>query len=506
MERGRNWLLLLLVPLSLAACGGDGSDPVSPGATLVAVEVGPTSAVLGVGDTVRFSASGRMSDGATSSVPVSWSATGGSVSAGGLYTAPATAGSYEVVASHGATGLSDTAAVTVSAAGVTVVAVDVTPDSVGLLAGASQSFSAEATLSDATTTGVNVSWSATGGSISAGGSYTAPSVPGTYEVVGVHGPSGLADTSIVTVSGGGGGGSAMVAIQDLATLGQTYYGLQGGLYPGATNTMPAAHESAAFAAAGQIQPLNASGNPDPNGTIVIMSVGMSNTQMETCGAGTVNPANCKAGSWQHRAHVSDAANVNPRLKIVNGARYGHTGVFWDEPGDDGWSHADDQLAQSGVTAAQVQALWIKVVNIVDPGPNSIPDANSDAAQLRARLADIIGVARGKFPNLRMVFLTDRIASTASDHHPEPYAYETSFGVKWAIEDYINGAMPSTPWVGWGPRLWAPLAPDSRLDGLQWLTSDLAPDGVHPSDQGVAKIGGILHDFFKSAPHTDWYRP
>ena len=56
-----------------------------------------------------------MSDGSTSSVAVTWSATGGSVSSGGLFTAGSTAGTYEVRASQQGGSITGTAAVTVTA-------------------------------------------------------------------------------------------------------------------------------------------------------------------------------------------------------------------------------------------------------------------------------------------------------------------------------------------------------------------------------------------------------
>ncbi len=66
--------------------------------TLTAVEVTPATASVAAGATQQFSAVGRMSDNSTSSVTVTWSATGGTITTGGLYTAGATAGSYRVIA------------------------------------------------------------------------------------------------------------------------------------------------------------------------------------------------------------------------------------------------------------------------------------------------------------------------------------------------------------------------------------------------------------------------
>jgi hypothetical protein len=61
--------------------------------------------------------SGTWSDGSTTAPAVSYSATGGTITPGGLYTAGTTAGSYRVIASHTGGTLKDTSAVTITAAG-----------------------------------------------------------------------------------------------------------------------------------------------------------------------------------------------------------------------------------------------------------------------------------------------------------------------------------------------------------------------------------------------------
>ena len=58
---------------------------------------------------------------------------------------------------------------------------------------------------------------------------------------------------------------------------EDYGGFKGGLYPDGKNDRPPGHEKAAVALAKEIQPLDADGKPSPDGKIVIMSVGMSNT-------------------------------------------------------------------------------------------------------------------------------------------------------------------------------------------------------------------------------------
>ncbi|MGC2321672.1 MAG: hypothetical protein WA463_03480 [Terriglobales bacterium] len=138
----------------------------------VAVSVKPGSASLATGGTQQFTATVTGS----SNTAVTWSATGGSISTSGLFTAPSTAGSFTVTATSAADSTkSASATVTVSAP---VVSVTISPVSASMLTGGTQTFTAGVTGSSNT----SVTWSATGGSISLGGTYTAPSTAGTFTV------------------------------------------------------------------------------------------------------------------------------------------------------------------------------------------------------------------------------------------------------------------------------------------------------------------------------------
>ena len=108
---------------------------------------------------------------------VIWSATGGTISSSGLYTAGAAAGSFTVKA----TSVQDS---TKSAsANVTItmpqpVSVSISPNGATLFTGGTQTFTA--TVANATNPAVT--WSATGGVITTSGQYTAGQTPGTYSV------------------------------------------------------------------------------------------------------------------------------------------------------------------------------------------------------------------------------------------------------------------------------------------------------------------------------------
>jgi hypothetical protein len=88
--------------------------PTAEAPTLAGVIVFPASASLTLGGAKQFRAYGRDSAGDSVSVPVTFNATGGTVTSDGLYTAGQTGGTYRVIATSG--GLADTAVVTLTQA------------------------------------------------------------------------------------------------------------------------------------------------------------------------------------------------------------------------------------------------------------------------------------------------------------------------------------------------------------------------------------------------------
>ena len=170
------------------------------GPTLNAVLVAPEERSVQAGATLQFQAAGVMSDGDTTDVAVSWSATGGTITSAGLYTAGQTAGVHRVVATAEG-GQADTARVTVTvpSPNPTLMAVVATPPSASVATGGTVQFSATGRLSNGASQAVNVTWTATGGTINTSGLYTAGATAGSYRVI-ATGPGGLADTSAVTVT------------------------------------------------------------------------------------------------------------------------------------------------------------------------------------------------------------------------------------------------------------------------------------------------------------------
>jgi hypothetical protein len=167
---------------------------------ITSVSLSPTNASLAMGGSKQFVATGTSSTGSTVAVAAKYAATGGTVSTDGVYQAGQTPGTFRVVATDTLTNLSDTASVIIEAPAPTLQAVVLSPATVSLAAGAGQQFTATGSLSDGSTTAVTVTWTATGGSISSGGLYTAGQTSGTFRIIGTQSGGILADTATVTVT------------------------------------------------------------------------------------------------------------------------------------------------------------------------------------------------------------------------------------------------------------------------------------------------------------------
>lgn len=181
--------------------GGGTPTPVVTGFTLNPA----TGVVLVPGGTRQFSTTATWSDGATRAVSVTYSATGGTITGNGLFTAGSIAGTFMVIANCSC-GLADTAQVRVSAPA-QLQKLTVSPKTVTLESGSSQQFSVSANWSTGATDVPPVTWSATGGSVSASGNYVAPASAGTYRVVVAHNGGTVRDTALVTVTAGNSSGS-----------------------------------------------------------------------------------------------------------------------------------------------------------------------------------------------------------------------------------------------------------------------------------------------------------
>ncbi|HET9986315.1 MAG TPA: hypothetical protein VFQ38_22245 [Longimicrobiales bacterium] len=104
----------LSVLVLLLACGADHSTLPSDGAPLSRIVIDPAMASVAPGGTLRFEVTGVMRDGTSAAVQVSFEATGGTISADGVYSAGHDTGVFTVIAIEPTTRLADTAVVTVT--------------------------------------------------------------------------------------------------------------------------------------------------------------------------------------------------------------------------------------------------------------------------------------------------------------------------------------------------------------------------------------------------------
>ncbi len=270
---------------------------------------------------------------------------------------------------------------------------------------------------------------------------------------------------------------------DLGT--KTYHGNRGGLYAGGRNRPPAAYLKRGLAAAAEVKPRAADGRPESSGSIVLLSIGMSNTTQEFSA---------------FKLLADRDARRNPQLVVVDGAQGGQDAEKIRDPAAPFWQIVDQRLGAAGVTARQVQVVWLKEA-IARPS-EGFP---GHARRLRDALREIVGVLQSRYPNLRLVYLSSRTYAGYATTllNPEPYAFESGFAVKWLIQQRIDGKIAG-PWLGWGPYLWTD-GTRGRADGLVWTCADVAPDGTHPSPDGRDKVAKLLLGSLRTDPTSrPWF--
>lgn len=290
-------------------------------------------------------------------------------------------------------------------------------------------------------------------------------------------------------------------IVPMTDLGTGYYqGVQGGLYLNGSNTMPATHDADGVSFAQSIQPLDANGNPDPNGKVGLLSVGLSVT-FDTFG----QFIEAARGDPSLDSHLAFVPGAQPRL----GAGY------FANPNGAGWSAIVNYfLPQSGVTPNQVEAAWIEEIDANPTG--TFP---SDLATLENQYISILQNLHTLFPNLKIAYFGTRFYSGYSNGlpvspDPETYAYETGYAVRDVILDQINGdpalnynpadGPVMAPWIAWGPYDWAN-GMLARSDGLNWSCGQYLSNGTHLVDAGKEAEAAILLNFFKTTDTTTpWF--
>src|SRR5689334_22979321 len=213
---------------------------------------------------------------------------------------------------------------------------------------------------------------------------------------------------------------------DQLTADEKYKGFDGGLYGNGHNEPPESHAKAAATEAAKVVPLDADGKPARDGKVVLLSIGMSNTTQEFS---------------RFTQIADDDPAKSPRLVIVDGAQGGKDAAAWtsgtEKTGNNPvWEEADRRLRAAGVTPRQVQVVWVKQALIQQGRHGEFPQ---HARVLQRELETILNLAKSRYPNLRLAYLSSRIYAgyAVTQLNPEPYAYEGAFSVRWVIEDQLK---------------------------------------------------------------------
>ena len=308
-----------------------------------------------------------------------------------------------------------------------------------------------------------------------------------------------------------------------------YRGEDGGLYGSGNNEPPEGHRAAHVNESRQVRPLDASGAPSDEGKIGLITIGFSNTSIETAGF--------------KRAADADPQKT-PRVVIVNGAIGGRSAVMWAWDGaavlpkdeqerldkqmdllrmpktnrrssvnldKDTWPTLALRIKAAELTPHQVQVCWLKHV---EANPRPLGDFPAHARALQADITAILKIAKHRYPNLRIVYMSSRTFGGWSGRQsgsPEPFAYESGFSTRWIVLSQIEGdprlnfdpkqGEVLAPLVLWGPYLWARGDSPRKLDGLTWTRKDVRADLLHPNEAGTQKTTTLLLNFFKTNEGT-----
>lgn len=263
--------------------------------------------------------------------------------------------------------------------------------------------------------------------------------------------------------------TGLVPLTDLGK--RRYRGQRGGLYPRGLNQPSRPYLKAGLAAAKHVRPID--------GSIVVLSIGMSNTSQE------------------FRAFMRLAAQdaeVDPTVRLVDGAIGGWDARRVARPAAGYWSAVARRLATEGVTAREVEVVWLK--EAIFGEDRRFPQ---DAKALRSTLRAIVRILVRRFPSLRLIYTSSRTYGgyAVTPLNPEPAAYDSGYAVRWLIQDRLEKRLHG-PWIGWGPYLWTD-GEKGRADGLTWTCDDVQADGTTPSAAGATKVARLLLRFFKTDP-------
>ena len=303
-----------------------------------------------------------------------------------------------------------------------------------------------------------------------------------------------------------------------------YLGYDGGLFPAASNTDNPHHAAAGAAIARSIVPLGPDGAADPvNGKIVYTYVGISLTYLVWSGSQDNPNTDIYAPTENFNYRALHLSNINPRLSLPYAIKANNGLYNWTDRNNPFWPDMITALAQQGITPAQVQVLWA-----FTPGNGAGPDPDGNSLPRNAKLqwdgtVRMLHAILRYFPNTKIVYLSSKHFAwqTKPDGSLvwEPFSHDSAWGIKWAIEQQINGdpalnydpakGAVTSPWITWGPYFWTDAGKQRAYDGLTWTCPDdvyvLNSDFSHQSPAGVYLQAGLLLNQMMNDPSaTPWF--
>src|SRR2546430_3263891 len=194
----RRTLPLVIAAATFAACELPvrSTAPTHRNSPVVQIVSSPDTVTLDPDQTQQFVAYGRTQAGDSVAVAVSWSASGGTITSGGLYTANSLAGNYQVTATAQVSGSSQ-----VKNRG-PMAQIILTPLSASAVGGGTVQFAVYGKRKNGDSVSVSVAYAATGGIISGAGLYTAGQSAGTYQVMATQSGGTLASTAALPIRSG----------------------------------------------------------------------------------------------------------------------------------------------------------------------------------------------------------------------------------------------------------------------------------------------------------------
>lgn len=235
------------------------SAPPGAGATLTRLVLSPSNTSTALGHAKQFTLTATWSDGSTSLPAVTYDATGGTVSATGLYTPGTVVGKFRVIVRQQGGTRADTSTIAVNP---NLRSMSMTPGSVTLAPGQTQQFTVTGTYSDGSHSPAAVTYASTGGSITSTGLFAAGSAAGTFRVIAVHLGGSMADTSTVTIRSSSSTTLLQEGFEDQSFASRGWFDMTGALATTTTEHSTGSHALEWHWTKGAVKPANSAGRHD----------------------------------------------------------------------------------------------------------------------------------------------------------------------------------------------------------------------------------------------------